>query len=186
MKLSIFLMMFSFAGFVRHGCAGLLNVSPRTPGTTVYISTLARSPGKISRARLRLRQETTGSGIIYPYNPVGNYFLTDISIGSQSFKVILDTGSSDLWLAQTGYTCYSKSTNEPTTSSMCNIGPTYTLDGSFTQIPNENFLVKYDEGTFATGPVGYDSVTLAGLTVPQQELGLAQEVCYRLTSLRPC
>ena len=186
MKLSVFLVMFSFAGFVRHGCAGLLNVSPRTPGTTVYISTLARSPGKISRAGLRLRQETTGSGILYPSNPVGKYFLTDISIGSQSFIVNLDTGSSDLWLAQTGYTCYDKSTNEPTSSSVCNMGPTYTLDGSFTQIPNENFLIKYNEGTFARGPVGYDSVTLAGLTVPQQELGLAQEVCYRLTSLRPC
>jgi Eukaryotic aspartyl protease len=176
MKLSMVLMAFSFAELVQQGSAGPLNLSLRSPGTRFYTSTLTRSSGKLNLARLRPRQETTGSGVLYPYVPAGKYFLTDISIGSQSFKVTLDTGSSDLWLAQTGYTCYEKSTNEPTTSSMCNMGPTYNPDGSFTHIPNENFLIRYTEGTFAAGIVGYDSVTLAGLTVPQQELGLAQEV----------
>jgi hypothetical protein len=36
----------------------------------------------------------------------------------------------------------------------------------------ENFNVSYASGEFLVGQVGYESITLAGITVPKQEIGL--------------
>ncbi|XP_039472484.1 pepsin A-like [Oreochromis aureus] len=119
----------------------------------------------------------------YPYNPmakfdgsfaVGPESMTNdaglsyygvISIGNppQSFKVIFDTGSSNLWVPS--IYCNSAACNnhvkfDPGRSS------TYRQNGS-------PLSITYGTGSM-TGFLGYDTVTVGGLTVTNQIFGLSQ------------
>ncbi|XP_025765624.1 pepsin A-like [Oreochromis niloticus] len=119
----------------------------------------------------------------YPYNPmakfdgsfaVGPESMTNdaglsyygvISIGNppQSFKVIFDTGSSNLWVPS--IYCNSAACNnhvkfDPGRSS------TYRQNGS-------PLIITYGTGSM-TGFLGYDIVTVGGLTVTNQMFGLSQ------------
>lgn len=98
----------------------------------------------------------------------GSEYLVDITFGGQDVTVILDTGSSDTWLIQSGFQCTDSSGNS-VDESQCQFGPVY--NGGFTsQISDENFKISYGDGEFVTGNMGYQDVTIAGITVPNQEV----------------
>ena len=105
-------------------------------------------------------------------------FLAPITVGGQSFKAIIDTGSSDTWLIRSGFQCFDPSTNALSPESDCDFGPSYTPSSTFKQIPNENFNVSYGDGSFVTGIVGLDDVTLAGITVKDQEVGVVDSAGF--------
>lgn len=42
--------------------------------------------------------------------------------------------------------------------------------------PDTNFNIEYGDGEFLTGTVGFDTVSVAGLTVIGQEIGIATYV----------
>ena len=75
----------------------------------------------------------------------------------QEFNVILDTGSSDLWVASSlCFQCPSRTPKyEPTKSS------------SFSSSGNELVTLQYGSGDVG-GTLGQDTVSLAGFTVKQQ------------------
>ena len=102
----------------------------------------------------------------------GQVFFAPITVGDQTFQVIVDTGSSDTWLVRTGFQCVNSSTNANVSESACDFGPTYTPSSTFRQIANENFNTDYGDGSFVAGIAGYDDVTLAGITVKDQEIGV--------------
>ncbi|XP_060950946.1 pepsin A-like [Limanda limanda] len=119
----------------------------------------------------------------YPYNPmakfdqsfaVGPESMTNdadlayygiISIGTppQSFKVIFDTGSSNLWIPS--IYC---------SSAACNNHDKYNPGLSSTYKHNGGSLsIQYGTGSM-TGFLGYDTVTVGGLAVKNQIFGLSQ------------
>jgi hypothetical protein len=95
----------------------------------------------------------------------GIEYLIDITFGTEDVQVILDTGSSDTWLIQKGFTCTDANGNTQSAAT-CNFGPVY--NGTITQTPNENFQISYGDGEFVNGIIGTQDVTLAGITVPKQ------------------
>ncbi|KAG9239992.1 aspartic peptidase domain-containing protein [Calycina marina] len=97
----------------------------------------------------------------------GEEFATNITFGSQTFEVIVDTGSSDTWVVETGFACVDIETEAPLTEADCYFGPTFTPK-NFSQIANENFNITYGDGEFLSGVLGYEQVTLAGITVTQE------------------
>jgi hypothetical protein len=105
---------------------------------------------------------------------MGEEFATNVSFGSQEFVAIVDTGSSDTWLVESGFTCVNQQNNATVTEADCNFGSSgYTPDSSFTQIPDENFNITYGDGEYLNGIEGFDQVTFAGITVSKQQVSLA-------------
>lgn len=55
---------------------------------------------------------------------------------------------------------------------MCGIGQTCDSGFSGGKIPDVNFNITYGHGEFVVGSMGYESVTVGGVTVPKQEAAL--------------
>ncbi|KAI5623823.1 cathepsin D precursor [Silurus asotus] len=94
----------------------------------------------------------------------GAYYFGVISVGTppQSFQVLFDTGSSNLWVNSvycSTQACTSKTQFNPQQSSTF-------------QSTSQTFYLPYGAGAL-NGVFGYDTVTLAGIQIPNQELGLS-------------
>ncbi|EIN11161.1 acid protease [Punctularia strigosozonata HHB-11173 SS5] len=104
----------------------------------------------------------------------GSRYYAPINVGGQDFEVLVDTGSSDTWLVQVGFSCFTID-GAPASANECGFG-TAGFDPSqsstFTSLPGKNINVTYGDGTFAAGPVGTDTITVGGLTVTAQEFGV--------------
>ena len=107
--------------------------------------------------------------LAYPYG--SSYFYTNITIGTQPFTVVLDAGSANVFVVATDYSC----TLTPAEGGPCNFLSTFNIDDSFTPISDENLFATYGAG-IVNGTAGYDSVTLAGVTVPKEQIGLVDSV----------
>ena len=85
----------------------------------------------------------------------------------QQFNVVLDTGSSDLWLAGPSFTC---------TNSFCQNAAIFqtSQSTSFKTVTSTNSLnsevsIAYGSGS-VTGTLGSDTVTMGGFTIDAQTL----------------
>src|ERR1700691_1658276 len=75
----------------------------------------------------------------------------------QSFNVILDTGSSDLWLASSQCTACPSGTPEFDS----------TKSSSFSASSNQPVTIQYGSGA-VQGTLAQDTVSMGGFAVPQQ------------------
>ncbi|KAF2433961.1 acid protease [Tothia fuscella] len=115
-----------------------------------------------------LRKRQDGSTPLIPLLG-GAEFVSEVTIGSQTVKMIMDTGSSDTWLIKEGFEC-TDSNRKAVDESTCNFGPTY--DGTITQIAGQDFQISYGDGEFVTGVFGTQDVEIAGITVQDQQVAL--------------
>ncbi|KAJ6485608.1 aspartic peptidase domain-containing protein [Mycena sanguinolenta] len=100
-------------------------------------------------------------------------YLTNVTIGGQTFKAIIDTGSSDTWLIKKGFNCFNL-TGAPESTETCGFGSDgfdTSASPTFKAFPNVSFNISYGDGEFLSGPVGFDTVAVGGLSVTQQEIG---------------
>lgn len=100
--------------------------------------------------------------------PLGNYmnvqYFADIGLGTppQSFKVVLDTGSANLWVP--GSEC---------NSIACFLHAKYDSKASSTYKANgTEFEIKYGSGS-VSGHLSQDLLTIGGLEIPKQVFGEA-------------
>ncbi|XP_054836079.1 gastricsin-like [Eublepharis macularius] len=103
------------------------------------------------------------------YEPLANYmdmsYYGQISIGTppQSFLVLFDTGSSNLWVPSVY--CQSQA---------CTNHPLFNPSQSSTYSTNDqSFSLQYGTGSL-TGIFGYDTVTIQGISITNQEFGLSE------------
>jgi hypothetical protein len=103
-------------------------------------------------------------------------FDIEVKFGNQSFLLQLDTGSSDTWVVQTGYECFNATdmTQQLPQQACTYATTTYDISNTFEQIQNQTFGVQYGVG-IATGIVGYEEVTLGGITIQRQEVGIVNK-----------
>ncbi|XP_051891097.1 gastricsin-like [Pristis pectinata] len=97
-------------------------------------------------------------------NNIDNFYYGPITIGTpaQSFEVLFDTGSSNLWIASIycdSPTCRNHNRYNPQQSS------TFSTN-------KQTFEIFYGSGSL-TGFFGYDTVNVAGISIPNQEFGLS-------------
>ncbi|EIW83876.1 acid protease [Coniophora puteana RWD-64-598 SS2] len=99
----------------------------------------------------------------------GSSYYVVLQTGQITFRVALDTGSSDLWLVSSACT-----------DSQCSSLPRYPLgyeSSTFSPYNDNNtqYSTHFADGTGASGFVAYESVQVANVTVPKQAFGLVSQ-----------
>jgi len=110
-------------------------------------------------------KRTTGTNLITNQNADSSYY-GSLAIGTPpvSYNVILDTGSSDLWVA--GSNCISGCRSVPTFNS---------AQSSTFQNRSSPFNIQYGTGQ-AAGALGEDTIQMAGFSVANQIFAVCDEV----------
>ncbi|KAI4116350.1 MAG: hypothetical protein LQ338_007732 [Usnochroma carphineum] len=119
---------------------------------------------------------TVGFASLIPYRDI-SYF-TDITFGTETFRAVVDTGSSDTWLVQSGFQCLGVDSGFPVPEAECDFGRPYTPSSTFKEVRGENFKISYSDGETLTGILGTEDVTLGGITVKDQEFGLVNYAAW--------
>ncbi|KAI9623431.1 hypothetical protein H4Q26_014600 [Puccinia striiformis f. sp. tritici PST-130] len=127
------------------------------------------------------RGQSDGNGGVIGIQKILNFqadleYFTSIYIGTppQSLNVILDTGSSDLWIASANCTISTGCSN--------GLGPRFDpVNSSSTFTTNTPFSIKYGSGS-ATGKMYTDNITFAGYRLPPQKFAVVHTVSSELLS----
>ncbi|KAJ7129914.1 acid protease [Mycena crocata] len=170
--------------FVRH-----VSVAPRAetmavlPKAEYSVAFTAKAPRRKSKknalAALRghrghRRPTSGGITVAVDGSDFDDEYLTNVTIGGQHFSLIIDTGSSDTWVAQKGFNCFDLDGN-PVSSDTCAFGTAGfnpAASRTFRPFPNVSFNITYGDGEFLSGPVGFETVAIGGLSVARQEIGV--------------
>ncbi|OQE12865.1 hypothetical protein PENFLA_c060G05254 [Penicillium flavigenum] len=140
----------------------------------LHLLTIAAGLG-IAGARnipTRRTSSTTSTLIATEY---GTVFDAPVTIGNQSFMLLVDTGSSDTYVMQTGYKCINSTENLVIPQSDCfYANKTYHKSKTYRRVPSEMFGVKYGAG-LASGLMAYEQVSMGGVSVNMQKIGISNE-----------
>lgn len=99
----------------------------------------------------------------------GALFHAEVAIGDQPFTLLVDTGSSDVWVPTSDFQCVVDDLEVP--QDECNLGSTYEVPDDIEYVANQTFGVQYGTG-IALGKVAKQDVTLGGITVTGQTVGI--------------
>ncbi|KAJ7107936.1 aspartic peptidase domain-containing protein [Mycena epipterygia] len=136
----------------------------------------AKVPRRKSKknALAALRGQSTTDTVSLAGAAFDNEYVVNITVGGKTFNAILDTGSSDTWVVHEGFSCFDlNGTAVPVAT--CDFGPAQFNPAdspTFTPFVNATFFVRYGSGESLRGPAGFDTVTVGGLSVFQQEIGV--------------
>ena len=140
--------------------------------------------------------EEPASSIPLVGTPFGLDYLVNITVGGQTFAVVIDTGSSNTWVPTTNFTCFI-----PTVGMVpqedCGFGPLFDIEASKTFVPVEgvNFNTTYGEmasfphhfphvllgdGAIVLGGAARETVTIGDITVHNQEIGVGENIFWFL------
>jgi Eukaryotic aspartyl protease len=108
----------------------------------------------------------------------GQLFVTEVTFGTETFELVVDTGSSDTWVIETGFSCFSVPAGSPIPQAKCLFGPSYNVTKTFEQVKSENFNLTYYSGEFLAGIIGTEDVTLAGIKVEKQTVALVNKAAW--------
>lgn len=108
----------------------------------------------------------------------GSGYAVTINFEGTDLQLLLDTGSSDTWIASEDFRCVNRRHTQ-FAQSYCAFGPLF--NGSFTAgpIPNQNFNVSYGSSEFVVGETGLIDISIAGVTLTQQEVALIDTAYWR-------
>ncbi|CAI2352694.1 unnamed protein product [Caenorhabditis sp. 36 PRJEB53466] len=120
-------------------------------------------------ARIHLESNSSSQPLI-DYSD--DFYLGNITLGTpaQNFTVVMDTGSSNLWVIDSA--CTSKACNGNKNYSKrkfdAKASSTYSTEST-------KFSISYGSGS-CSGHLGKDTLSMGGLTIQVQEFGLAESV----------
>ncbi|KAF8335390.1 aspartic peptidase domain-containing protein, partial [Cantharellus anzutake] len=90
--------------------------------------------------------------------------------------------SSDTWVATKGFKCFNMTSGgESQSPSECGFGSEGfdpSKSSTFEPYADVDFNISYSDGGFMVGNVGYDTVSVGGMTVTHQEIGLVTHASW--------
>jgi hypothetical protein len=96
--------------------------------------------------------------------------------------LISDTSISDIWFVEPSYTCRNQTNGAVLNQSACNFGPGLSPSDNFQQIPDVNLNATYGatptQGANVGGILAYETLSLAGLNITQQEVGYGTQLYW--------
>lgn len=107
-------------------------------------------------------------------NMFGGSYVAQVTVGTKIVPLLIDTGSSDTWVAASSFRCLDAE-DKPVEQSSCGFLSFADDDFSGGTVPDEYLSIKYANGQYAYGPYGFESVSVGGITVPKQQIGLLSE-----------
>ncbi|KAK7045280.1 acid protease [Favolaschia claudopus] len=149
--------------------------TPRRASKRNALASLRRKPGKRSPGKRPLRLPGGGgSTVVVDGSDFDEEYLTNATVGGQHFSLIIDTGSSDTWVAHKNFNCFDIDGNpvSPQTCAFGTKGFDTAASKTFQLFPNVSFNITYGDGEFLSGPVGFDTVSIGGFSVAKQEIGV--------------
>lgn len=102
---------------------------------------------------------------------IGTSFIAHVTVGTQIVPLLVDTGSSDLWVVPSDFVCLDSKGSE-IAQSTCGFPSFYEGPFSGGTVADEYFSILYGNGQFVYGPYGLESVSLGGITVPDQQIAM--------------
>jgi hypothetical protein len=84
-------------------------------------------------------------------------YITEVTIGGTNYSLIIDTGSSDTWVAREPFSCYDVQFRVPMETEACEFGPFFKGEYPLGQIEELSFEIYYGDGNgpFLRGSMGY-------------------------------
>lgn len=118
-----------------------------------------------------------GEGVLAPVLQ-NTELVGEITIGNQTVTLIFDTGSSDLWVAGEDYRCVTSNITVQS-NTICNFTTTFKGTYSGGEIADQHLDINYAGGQFVAGTLGYESVSVAGITIPDQQISIANIINFQ-------
>lgn len=143
---------------------------------------LSHSCGKLALSTLFFALSLPSTSIAKSHSAVlpltatdyGASYNVEIKVGDETFPVIVDTGSADLWVLDADWKCYRGSettSGAKVPQGRCLYGnKTYTQSSTFEPITNAWLGEHYGAG-IVSGPLGNENVQLGGIIIEHQEMG---------------
>jgi hypothetical protein len=99
-------------------------------------------------------------------------FQTEVTLGNQTLSLLVDTGSSDIWVLGSNWVCINDTSNATLPQEACTYGSqTYTPSPTFHEIPDTYFGEELGAGR-VSGLFGLEDVTFGGVKVTGQHIGI--------------
>jgi hypothetical protein len=111
----------------------------------------------------------------------GRVYMTNVSLAGREYTLVIDTGSSDTWIAASTFQCVSSTQQTHLQQKSCGFGTLYDIPDSttFQQLKSRPFGVRYTDGEFLTGVMGTEKLGIGGPNEDQlhvrQTIGVAQK-----------
>ncbi|KAF4633975.1 hypothetical protein G7Y89_g4139 [Cudoniella acicularis] len=106
----------------------------------------------------------------------GQQWHAPVTLENQTFNLLVDTWSGSLWVAAKNPVCYNTTAisapGEFLDESACGFGSLYSDTATVKEIPGAEFTGTHDSGEFLFGRTALEDVTIAGIQVKQQDIGL--------------
>ncbi|KAL4779436.1 aspartic peptidase domain-containing protein [Aspergillus varians] len=132
--------------------------------------------GPAAATTLSLKRRSNNATAPMVSTGYGTVFDVEVTIGGQSFDLLVDSGSSDLYVMQTGFTCLDKESGLELSQDECayDLDRTYNISDTYEAIPDQMFGIEYGAG-LASGGMAFEEVSVAGITVPRQQVAIANK-----------
>ena len=138
---------------VKSSDAGIISVPVRRISTSDRVNTFKQQAIQQMRKAKSIKPLAVGKVMLQNYQDAQYYGLLQVGTPPQSFDVIYDTGSSNIWVPNTKFASHAVFNSS--------LSSTYVADGT-------PFAIHYGSGP-VSGHVSTDTISFGGLTVTNQQ-----------------